>query len=84
MIERHGGLWLDPEGVVVFERYDSDRDSISLICKRPDGGFQPWLYLKGLPSDLQCLPFWEPTNSNVVFGSQEEATAYLDSLAQLR
>lgn len=82
MIERYGGLWVDPKGVAVYELYDADRDRIALICRLPDGGHQPALYEKSAQSDLQCLPFWEPVSARIVCGSQEEAAAYLQTLMQ--
>lgn len=80
MIERHGGLWVGPEGPLVFEQYDPQRDRIALVCKRSDGRFEAWLYEKGPQSPLYCLPFWEPINDQAILPSEAEAVAYLTKL----
>jgi hypothetical protein len=80
MIERHGGLWLDPEGRIVFEQHDPQRDRIAVVCERADGRFQAWLYQKRRPDGLYCLPFWEPINDKAILPSEAEAMAYLRKL----
>jgi hypothetical protein len=80
MIERHGALWVAPEGQPTYEEYDPRLERIALVCKRSDGFYEAWLFKKGPAGGLYCLPFWEPINDKAILPSEAQAMAHLEKL----
>ena len=84
--ERHGGIWLNRASTLdklVFEKYDSESDSFTLIWQRAsDGHFQIEYLVKGKAhSDPQwSLPFWGSIAGQGIYGTLADAEVDLKAI----
>jgi hypothetical protein len=84
MMERYGGLWFERAAsapVIVKEEYDSTLDIVRSVYQRNiDGFFEVAFWVKG-PTGPQCsLPLWGSIAEQGIYGTLEEAMAYLDAI----
>jgi len=85
--ERHGGLWISRATTskeLIVEEYDPVRDSFTIIWRRmADGYFEAEYLVKGKAgTDPQwSLPLWGNISQSGIFGTQEDARAYVNAIA---
>ncbi len=77
-IEKHDAYWVDDLALpIVFERFDPVRSLILIVQYMGPGVFRGSIYEK-VPDYRWTLPFWSEHKPEGLFGSVEEAQAYLN------